>query len=200
MGHHLVREILEPAMNQLLRSDLQTAARLQTLIGKSVGIWLKEISEPFILGFHVEGVQLYGAAYAEALDAKVELSLFDLPLLTDNASATQAIQQGKLKVTGDPILLQAAANVFKQLVIDWETLLVPYVGDIGAYLLAKPLVRVQASIKDWQPTKHLAPLLSDELGILATQVDKKSLQAQIEHSLAELARIELRIQNNEKEL
>lgn len=200
MGHHLVREILEPAMNQLLRSDLQTAARLQTLIGKSVGIWLKEISEPFILGFHVEGVQLYGAAYAEALDAKVELSLFDLPLLTDNASATQAIQQGKLKVTGDPILLQAAANVFKQLVIDWETLLVPYVGDIGAYLLAKPLVRVQASIKGWQPTKHLAPLLSDELGILATQVDKKSLQAQIEHSLAELARIELRIQNNEKEL
>src|SRR5690554_5922916 len=128
---HVVRSTLEPVLNKALSADSNTSQRLRSVRGTCVSICFRELPEPFIIRFTDNEIILLGPDY-EVIDAKVSMSLFDLPQLTDAAIATQAIQQGKLQVEGDPMLLQRASAVFIELNIDWEELLATYVGDIPA--------------------------------------------------------------------
>ena len=142
-----------------------------------------------IMRFTEDGVVLLGPNY-DAYDAKVTLSLFDVPQLTDAAAATHAIQQGKLNVVGDPLLLQRAAAVFTDIDIDWEELLAAYLGDIPAFLINKRLQKAINRAKEAKVRERASEILTDETGLLATPVDMKVLQEQCKRAEQKLQTLE----------
>ncbi len=189
---HLVRNALEPALNKALGADTNTAQRLRSVRGTCVAIRLRELPEPFIIRFSDQQIFLLGPNY-DAIDAEVTLSLLELPQLTDAAQATQAIQQGKLQVVGDPLLLQRAAAVFVELDIDWEELLASYLGDIPAYLISQRIQATMKHIKQAQLGKRMQEVLTDETGLLATPVGFKVLQEQCTQAEQRLVQLEQRL-------
>lgn len=192
MLSHVVRSTLEPVLNKALSADANTAQRLRSVRGTCVAIRLRELPEPLIIRFSDEEMFLLGPDY-DAIDAEVTLSLLDLPQLTDAAMATQAIQQGKLQVLGDPLLLQRAAAVFVELDIDWEELLATYFGDIPAYLMSQRIQAVMKRVKETKLRQRVEELLTDETGLLATPVELKVLKEQCMHADQRLVKLEQRL-------
>lgn len=192
MLKHLARSTMEAAFNKALQADPQSAQRLRSVRDTCVCIQVKELPEPLTMRFTEEHVLFLGPDY-NAHDAKVIMSLFDVPQLADAALATQAIQQGKLKVEGDPLLLQRAAAVVTELNIDWEELLAAYLGDVPAYLISQRLQKAIAKAKQVKVRDRAYELLTDETGLLATPVDMKVLHEQCK-------RAEQKLQTLEKQL
>src|SRR5690554_2438220 len=189
---HVVRSTLEPVLNKALSADTNTAQRLRSERGTCVAIHLREFAEPLTIRFSEEQIFLLGPDY-DATDAEVALSLLDIPLLTDAAQATQAIQQGKLKVAGDPLLLQRAAAVFVELDIDWEELLAKYLGDIPAYLISQRIQTTMRRIKKIKVGARVQEILTDETGLLATPVGLKVLNEQCMQAEQRLVQLEQRL-------
>src|SRR5690554_4887040 len=189
---HVVRSTLEPVLNKALSADTNTAQRLRSVRGTCVAIHLREFPEPLTIRFSEEQIFLLGPDY-DAIDAEVTLSLLDVPLLTDAAQATQAIQQGKLQVVGDPLLLQRAAAVFVELDIDWEELLANYLGDIPAYIISQRIKATMQHLKQVEVGQRVQEILTDETGLLATPVGLKVLQEQCLQADQRLAQLEQRL-------
>lgn len=143
---HVFRSFAEPIINQALATDLESRHRLQQVESKCIRIDVKELPMPLVMQFSQGVVTLLGRGY-EALDASVTLSLTDIPTLQDRAQATQAIQSGTIQVTGDPLLLQYASEVFTGLEIDWEVWLADYVGDVPAYVIGQKITALEAFLK-----------------------------------------------------
>lgn len=189
---HVVRSTLEPVLNKALSADTNTAQRLRSVRGTCVMIRLQELPEPITIRFSEEQVFLLGPDY-DAIDAEVTLSLLDVPMLTDAAQATQAIQQGKLNVVGDPLLLQRAAAVFVELDIDWEELLAAYLGDIPAFLISQRIQAAMRRMKGIQVGPRVQEILTDETGLLATPVGLKVLEEQCMQAEQRLVQLEQRL-------
>lgn len=189
---HLARSTMEVAFNKALKADPQSTQRLRSVRGTCVCIQVKELPEPLIMRFTEEHVIFHGSDY-DAYDAKVTMSLFDVPQLSDAALATQAIQQGKLKVVGDPLLLQRAAAVMTELDIDWEELLAAYLGDIPAYLISQRLKKAAKKLKQTKVLDRTYEVLTDETGLLATPVDMKVLKEQCNRAEQKLQHLEQKL-------
>lgn len=195
-----VRASLEPTVNVALRADPKAQERLRAVLGKVIRITIKELPESMTIGFHSQAISLLGPEY-DAIDASVELSLFDLAELSDAAAVTHAIQQGRVKVVGDPILLQRASTVFTALEIDWEALLADWFGDVPGYILSQQLARAfnVARSKGQQMGRggvqpRLQEILVDELEWLASSVHLKVLNEQVEVELERVDALWQRLQ------
>lgn len=192
MLSHLVRASLEKILNTALAADPNSAQRLRSVRDTCVAIHLQELPEPLIISFHSEHLILLGADY-DARDAEIWLSFFDLAQLADTAGATQAIQQGRLRVTGDPLLLQRAAAVFKELEIDWEDFLANYVGDVPAYLLSQKILAVIKRVQQSRWQQRMQDILIAELKLLASPVELKVIQELCTVTAEQLTQLEQRL-------
>ncbi|WP_113907784.1 ubiquinone biosynthesis accessory factor UbiJ [Aliidiomarina celeris] len=179
MLSNAVRGSLEPVLNLALAADPKAQERLRAVNGKIVRITLHELPESLTLAFHEREVSLLGPNY-EGVDAAVTLSLFDLAELTDAATATHAIQHGKVALVGDPMLLQRAAAVFMELDIDWQELLASWFGDVPGYVMSEQLARLFKRIEQRKITKaRVQEVLIEELAVLASPVQCRMLKEQI---------------------
>ena len=185
---------IESSLNLALRHDDSASQRIGSLVGKVVHLQMSEIPLPLIIRFHQDQVQLHGSEWSE-FDAKVSFSIFDAPLLMDAADATHAIQQGKVALQGDPILLQQASQVFMQLDIDWESLLAAQIGDVPAYLIAKRMRAAHDPMRFKKAQRRAGELLVDELEIAASRTDFERLKTDVQALEAKLARAENRLKN-----
>src|SRR5690606_19795512 len=99
------------------------------------------------LGFVVtdQGLLVTGAL-AEP-DASVALASTALGELKDSSQLPRAIKEGRLDLTGDPMLLKQFSELFAKLDIDWEGELARYVGDVPAHLLLGTAARLKARLE-----------------------------------------------------
>lgn len=178
MLEQALRATIERILNQALAHDESSLQRLKPLQGKVAYITVSELPMPIVLMFAESEVLLMGAEF-EGVDAQVSFSIFDAPTLADAASATAAIQAGKIKVVGDPILLQQAADVFTKLDIDWEELLASIVGDIPAYILAKKLKELHKPGRVASMQHRVQELLIDELELAASKVQFEQFKSEV---------------------
>lgn len=164
----VLRATLERTLNFALANDIGAEKRLAAVAGKTFRLRVGGLPEPITLLFHGHGVSVMGPAY-EVVDCEVITSLSDLTELQDASKITQLIHSGRVQVIGDPVLAQQAAVVFKQLDIDWESLLSDYLGDVPGYWLSQFMAKAGA-LKP-QPgalESRASEMLTEELRVAAS--------------------------------
>ncbi|RUO36792.1 hypothetical protein CWE13_08045 [Aliidiomarina shirensis] len=191
------RAAVERSLNFALAADPASPQRMRPLAGKCFRLTVNGLPEPITLLFFEDRVSLMGPHY-EIIDCAVTAALSDLPELSDAGKATQLLQSGRVQIVGDPVLAQQAAQVFKQLNIDWEEMLSGYIGDVPGYW-ASQLVAKLAAIKP-EPAairQRASEFLTQEFNTAASPLQMAILTDDIKALEARLTRLEKRVSDSE---
>jgi ubiquinone biosynthesis protein UbiJ len=130
---------IELGINQLLKLDPASQARLKKLHGKQLKVSVRELPWPLIFNFServdvmAEQTDENSSSQLDTFDCHIELALETLPELKDSSKISQLIQQNKLVLEGDINVAQAFSGLIKDLDIDWEEQLSQYTGDVFAH-------------------------------------------------------------------
>ncbi|WKE65539.1 SCP2 sterol-binding domain-containing protein [Gallaecimonas kandeliae] len=140
----LLQALMETGSNRLLALDEASNRRLARLKGKAILVRLTDVG--LSLGFTVTEAGLLVTGDLAEADATVALPLSALDELKDSANLPRAIKEGRLELTGDPLLLKQFSELFAKLDIDWEGELARYIGDVPAHLLLSTATKVKARL------------------------------------------------------
>ena len=163
----LIASALEQALNRFLGTDSDFAGRLKPMLGKRLALQLREL--PFTLQIQFCEQQLVVLVGDQGTpDARVQLSVLDLPLLTDGSSLTELIKQDRLALQGDAALLQQFTRLLKETELNLEELLSRYIGDIPAHQLGSAFSIGHGYLKrqTQEGKANLFEYLTDEIELL----------------------------------
>ncbi|EGN75405.1 hypothetical protein A28LD_1018 [Idiomarina sp. A28L] len=186
------RAAAERSLNVALAADPASPQRLRPLAGKCFRLTVSAFPEPITLLFFDDRVSLMGPHY-EVVDCAVTANLSDLAELSDASKVTKLIQSGRVQIIGDPVLAQQAAQVFKQLDIDWEEMLSGYIGDVPGYW-ASQLVAKFAALKP-EPAafrQRASEFLTQEFNAAASPLQMAIMVDDIKALEVRIARLEKR--------
>ena len=130
---------IELGINQLLKLDPASQARLKKLRGKQLKVSVRELPWPLIFNFSERVDVMAGqtdensSSQLDTFDCHIELALETLPELKDSSKISHLIQQNKLVLEGDINVAQAFSGLIKDLDIDWKEQLSQYTGDVFAH-------------------------------------------------------------------
>jgi ubiquinone biosynthesis protein UbiJ len=122
---------LETAVNQYLKRDPDTLARMEKLQDKLIKIEIIDWNYACFLQVTSNGLKLSNSA-AETPDAIVRGKCFDLLRELKPNKQAQVVQDA-IKVDGDIHLVQEFEKILKKVDVDWEEQLAHYVGDSIAH-------------------------------------------------------------------
>jgi ubiquinone biosynthesis protein UbiJ len=132
----LISSGIETILNQLIKLDPVSHAKLKKLHGKSLHVKIKELPWPLLFQFssHISvGIIQKNESIDYIASCIIELNLETLPLLQDSSKLTLLIQQQKLILVGDIYVAQNFSSLLQELDIDWEEQLSTYIGDALAH-------------------------------------------------------------------
>ncbi|WP_115720416.1 ubiquinone biosynthesis accessory factor UbiJ [Gallaecimonas mangrovi] len=195
----LIQAIAETGANKLLALDGASGRRLQRLNGKVIVVQLTDIG--LDLGFVVTPDNLLVTGALDQADATVALPVAAIGELKDSAQLPKAIKEGRLELTGDPMLLKQFSELFAKLDIDWEGELARYVGDVPAHLLFDTATKLKAKL-----TKGLgqfghwgAEQLTEEARLLPSALEQQHFFDAVDDLKSDLARLERRLEALERQ-
>ena len=191
----VLRAGIERSLNFALAADAASPQRLRPLAGKCFRLTIEGAPEPITILFFADRISLMGPDF-DVVDCEVTASLSDLPELSDAGKATKLLQSGRVQVSGDPVLAQQAAQVFKQLDIDWEEMLSAYIGDVPGYW-ASQLVTKLAAFKP-EPgafQRRASEFLTQEFNAAASPLQMALLTDDIKALMKRLDTLEQRFAN-----
>lgn len=190
----LISAALERALNGFLIQDPSAEQRLKPLNGKRLGLALREL--PFELQIQFCSHQLLVMASEERhADATVQLSVLDLPRLTDGSALTALIKQERLALDGDAELLQQFARLLKETEVDVEELLSRYIGDIPAHQLGRAADKGRRYLQRQhrEGKANLFEYLTDEVGLLPHPKMLEGFRREVNALAENAARMEQRL-------
>ncbi|WP_340680997.1 SCP2 sterol-binding domain-containing protein [Paraglaciecola sp.] len=132
----LLSSCIEKSLNQLIKLDPTSQAKLKKLHGKSLQVKIKELHWPLLFQFssHIcVGIIQTNENLDSTPSCIIEFNLSTLSQLQDSSKLTLLIQQQKLILVGDIYVAQSFSNLLQELEIDWEEQLSNYTGDAVAH-------------------------------------------------------------------
>src|SRR3989338_1646491 len=126
---------LQKAINHALSLDESMPAKLSTLNGRVLKIFIKPLHIGFYLLFTDEGIVL-NDTYEGSVDTTIQSSpigFIRLSLLP--ASKVRSLFNDSIEISGDVELGQRVKQLFDSIDIDWEGHLAEFTGDTIAYQL-----------------------------------------------------------------
>lgn len=189
----VVRASIERALNVALANDPRAKQRLAGVQGKCFRLHVLELPEPMTLFFYPDAIALLGPDF-EAVDGSVTVALADLFELSDASKVTQMLQAGKVKITGDPVFAQQAAQVFLKLDIDFEEMFANYLGDVPGYWLAQGIEKLRRLKPRTADMKQRASdVLTNEMKLAASPLFFALYQDDVQALRKQLDRLEKRV-------
>ena len=130
--------LLETAINQALKTDLQTIARLQELQGKKIKLDITDWNCAFFIVPQHHGVELRAKISGDA-DTVITGTLNNLVHISLAADKKDAMRQHNIQFSGDAHTGIAMQQILSHIDIDWEEQLSRVVGDTPATFISKGL-------------------------------------------------------------
>lgn len=131
---------LETALNRILYRDRSLKAARQRLAGKVLTLRLQELSQPLVLVFSEQQLDVLGEWHDKS-DCIVKMRLATLPRLRDRQQLTGLIRSGELDVEGDLQVVQQFSALMDLAELDPAEYLAPWVGDIAAQSISQAAQR-----------------------------------------------------------
>jgi len=187
---------LELLINKALRLNLNKAAPLQAVKGKTLTLELTELAFP--LSFTVSSqANVIVSSITESSDCTITTSVNTLKRLKADQQITQLIKQGELDVIGDVKIAQQFAAVAQSLEIDWQSELAKHIGDVPTHKIVQFGNKITQAVN-----KHSTQLQADlgeyivhEKRLVATNHQIKHFNKQVADVSTEVDKINSRINN-----
>ncbi|UTA48547.1 SCP2 sterol-binding domain-containing protein [Simiduia sp. 21SJ11W-1] len=182
----------ERLVNEALRFDPATRARLKALAGKVVHLHITEPAFDVYLHMGTQGIELL--SHCE-LPVHCKVSGRLSALLTLATSEQLNITGAGVQVSGQTQLLLALKNCLGELDIDWADWLAQYLGDE----LAGPLGAAARRVHEYGKQQlagardQLEPYLSEELKVLPTATALANFSDAVDQLAQDTDRLEARL-------
>ncbi|WP_215847964.1 ubiquinone biosynthesis protein UbiJ [Candidatus Pantoea bituminis] len=142
----LITAGLETALNRVLYRDRSLKAARQRLAGKVLTLRLSEFSNPLVLVFSEQQLDVLGD-WQDVSDCTVLTQLKTLPKLRDRQQLTSLIRSGELEVEGDLQVVQQFSALMDLAELDPAEYLAPWIGDIAAQGISQGAQRALRFVK-----------------------------------------------------
>jgi ubiquinone biosynthesis protein UbiJ len=142
----LITAGLETALNRVLYRDRSLKAARQRLAGKVLTLRLSEFSNPLVLVFSEQQLDVLGD-WQDVSDCTVITQLKTLPKLRDRQQLTSLIRSGELEVEGDLQVVQQFSALMDLAELDPAEYLAPWIGDIAAQGISQGAQRALRFVK-----------------------------------------------------
>ncbi|WP_409075103.1 SCP2 domain-containing protein [Pantoea sp. C3] len=142
----LITAGLETALNRVLYRDRGLKAARQRLAGKVLTLRLSEFSNPLVLVFSEQQLDVLGD-WQDVSDCTVITQLKTLPKLRDRQQLTSLIRSGELEVEGDLQVVQQFSALMDLAELDPAEYLAPWIGDIAAQGISQGAQRALRFVK-----------------------------------------------------
>lgn len=142
----LITAGLENALNRVLYRDRGLKAARQRLAGKVLTLRLSEFSNPLVLVFSEQQLDVLGD-WQDVSDCTVITQLKTLPKLRDRQQLTSLIRSGELEVEGDLQVVQQFSALMDLAELDPAEYLAPWIGDIAAQGISQGAQRALRFVK-----------------------------------------------------
>lgn len=202
----LVSALIESGINKLLRLDEESAARLASLKGSRLIVYLEPLPNAFMLVFgeRVDVLSVYESfdetvANLSPLDCCISTSIQTLPQLKETNQLTRLIQQNKLNVEGELAVAQKASGLFQQLDIDIEEIIASKTNDVFAYQSVKTVktAHEKASNMVAALARNLGNVMVEEKPVAAHRLAVMHFSDEVNALRDDTARLEARLKQLE---
>lgn len=192
---------LETLINQAIRLDPQTPARLTPMHGKVIQLQLQGWDTSLYLVPEPNGIQILNQFEGRA-DCCLRGSPLDLMRMRGARESADQLFKGSVQVEGDSELAHDFGAFLSDLEIDWEEQLSKLTGDIAAHEIGN---LVRATI-NWGHTlnrtteQNLQEYLQEELRLLPARNEITPFLNEVDRLRDDTERLEARLQRLKQRL
>ena len=185
---------LEQLLNQAIRLDPETPARLVPLQGQVIELQLVGLGLSLYLIPEPNGIQLFSAFEGEP-DCTLRGTPLALARMRGSRESADQLFSGSVEITGDSEVAHRFGEFISGLDIDWEEQLSRLSGDVIAHEVGN-LTRYLLNWGEQQGAttrQNLQEYLQEELRLLPGRLEIEPLLREIDRLRDDTARLEARI-------
>ncbi len=195
--------IIETALNEYIKMDVQASAKLARLSGKVIAIELQGWEITLFLLPDAQGIQVMTEYTGEA-DTIIKGSPMALFNMSQGDASAATMREQNITIDGNLELGQQFNQFFKQLDIDWQEKLAQSFAkittDSNADVLAHKISRFVQGFQQWQPQarktleQNIVEYFQQESGILPFAEEMEPFNKAVDTLRNDVDRLEARIQ------
>lgn len=192
-----VLSIIEPFLNKIIQLDARAPDQIKSLNNTLCHIEIIDIItfDILFLNHHIKLLP----PLSETIDTTIKGPLSAFLSLSITKDAREAAKQG-LSVAGNMVAANHIQNLFFTLAIDWEELISRATGDTVAHqmvsFLKKAKLKQQSFFESLSNATRL--YITEEIHLLPTSTELNQFIEDIDHTRADIDRLEARIYLLEK--
>jgi len=184
---------IEQAINRAINLNVNDAMNLAVLDGKRLAIQLTEFSMPLCLLVH--DTEVFVSTDITDNDCQINASIASLVALKQQGSLTELIRTGQLDVLGELKVAQGFAQLAEALVIDWQSELANYIGDVATHKLVQfsQVAKAKAQFVTQQLVADSSEWLIHEQQLMVTQGELTHFMTQVNNTEHQVKQLHQRI-------
>ncbi len=192
--------MLEQLLNQAIRLDPETPARLKPMHGRIIELQLVGLGISLFLIPEPHGIQLLSAFEGEP-DCTLRGTPLDLARMRGTDESADQLFGGAVEISGDTHLAQQFGDFFAGLDIDWEEQLSRLTGDV----IAHEMGNATRSLLDWGNAQrqifkqNLREYLQEELRLTPSRPELEPFLQDVDRLRDDVERLEARIARLQKD-
>jgi ubiquinone biosynthesis protein UbiJ len=192
--------MLEQLLNQAIRLDPETPARLAPMHGRIIELRLVGLGLSLFLIPEPHGIQLLSAFEGEP-DCTLRGTPLDLARMRGTDESADQLFGGAVEISGDTHLAQQFGDFFARLDIDWEEQLSRLTGDV----IAHEMGNATRSLLDWGNAQrqifkqNLREYLQEELRLTPSRPELDPFLQDVDRLRDDVERLEARIARLQKD-
>jgi len=185
---------LEQLLNQTIRLDPETPARLVPLHGRVIELQLVGLELSLFLIPEPNGIQLFSAIEGEP-DCTLRGTPLDLARMRGSRESADQLFTGAVEIRGDSALAHRFGEFLSGLDIDWEEQLSRLTGDVIAHEVGSLTRQLLGWGKQQSLTfqQNFQEYLQEELRLLPGKLEMEPFLNNVDRLRDDVARLEARI-------
>lgn len=192
--HAAAASFLQNMLNKFFYREVALKSARIRLIGKVLAINLKELSQPLILIFSEQRVDVVNQ-WPTPADCVIKTAFVTLVQLKDKQQLSTLINDGKIVIEGDMQIVQHWSALLDAAQWDPAHYLAPYVGNVLAEGMSrwvkKGLIGINGLL--YQQKNHFKDVLVEEWRMYPNTLEVLSFADKVEKVAADIAKLEQRL-------